>query len=61
MNKEKIVRELKGKCTDKNGQLFIECAEARIIAEKLAIKFIEVGKICDEEKIKIINCELGCF
>ncbi len=61
MDKKIIIQELKSKCTNKNNQLLIDCAEARKISKKLAITHIEIGKICNEEKIKIINCELGCF
>lgn len=39
----------------------ITCTEARKIAEELAVSPKEVGNMCDELKIKICACELGCF
>jgi hypothetical protein len=39
----------------------ISCSEARQLAEQLNIHPSEVGKACDEVKIKIYACELGCF
>lgn len=39
----------------------ISCSEARRIAEELGVPYSEVGKAADELKIKIRNCELGCF
>ncbi|MEN2995031.1 MAG: hypothetical protein ABDH19_06775 [Thermodesulfovibrio sp.] len=39
----------------------ITCSEARKIAEDLNVPYIEVGKMANELKIKIRNCELGCF
>ncbi len=39
----------------------ISCSEARKIAEELKISYREVGRACDELKIKIVACELGCF
>lgn len=39
----------------------ISCAEARQLAEKIGIHPAEVGKACNEAKIKIFACELGCF
>lgn len=39
----------------------ISCANARSIAEELRIPYSEVGKIADELKIKIKDCQLGCF
>jgi len=39
----------------------ISCSDARQLAEELQIHPSEVGKACDEAKIKICACELGCF
>lgn len=39
----------------------ISCTEARKIAEELKVPPREVGAVCDELKIKIFACELGCF
>lgn len=39
----------------------ITCEKARMIAEELGIPYGEVGKIANELKIKIKNCQLGCF
>ena len=39
----------------------ITCEEALQIAEKLSLKPIEVGRKIDELKIKIKQCQLGCF
>jgi hypothetical protein len=54
---EKIKAELLRKAS----QGRIECPEARRIAERLSVPYSQVGKAADELKIKIINCELGCF
>jgi len=39
----------------------ITCKEACEIASKMGIENHVVGKIIDEKKIKIIECQLGCF
>ncbi len=39
----------------------ISCAEARKLAEDLRVTPKEIGMACDEMKIKIHSCELGCF
>ena len=39
----------------------LSCTAARKIAEELKVPFGEVGKAANELKIKIRNCELGCF
>ena len=53
----KIIEELKKLAL----QGKISCSEARQLADKLEIHPSEVGKACDEAKIKIFGCELGCF
>ncbi|MEQ8201509.1 MAG: hypothetical protein ABRQ24_08845 [Syntrophomonadaceae bacterium] len=39
----------------------ITCREARELAEKMGIPAVKVGKVCNEARIKINACELGCF
>jgi LAO/AO transport system kinase len=39
----------------------LTCAEARKIAEELKVPYSEVGSAANDLKIKIRNCELGCF
>ncbi len=39
----------------------LTCPAARQIAEELKVPYREVGKAANELKIKIKNCELGCF
>jgi molybdopterin-guanine dinucleotide biosynthesis protein len=39
----------------------LTCAEARKIAEELKVGYNEVGEAANDLKIKIKNCELGCF
>lgn len=56
--KEKNIEELLRKKSDE-GRL--TCSEARKIAEELGVEYKEVGKTANKLKIKIKNCELGCF
>lgn len=41
----------------------LSCQDAHHIAEKLGVHLSLVGKVCNEEevKIKITDCLLGCF
>ncbi len=55
--KEKIEEEIKKQALD--GRL--PCPVARKIAQKLSVPYRDVGRVADELKIKITNCELGCF
>lgn len=48
-------------CELKNDRKFIKCANAFKVAEELDIKVSELGKLCNDNKIKIMGCQLGCF
>ena len=61
MDRKKIEEAIRAKVTGKGGKQYIRCTEALVLAEKLNIEPIEIGNICDELKIKIINCQLSCF
>jgi len=39
----------------------ISCAAAMRLAEELVISRRDLGKLFNELKIKITNCQLGCF
>jgi LAO/AO transport system kinase len=39
----------------------IACQAARRIAEELNVPYSEVGRVANDLKIKIRECELGCF
>jgi hypothetical protein len=39
----------------------IPCRAALAIAARLGVSAGAVGQVCNEEKIKIVNCQLGCF
>lgn len=39
----------------------ISCSEARNIAEEMGVPLRIIGDLCNELKIRIYACELGCF
>jgi LAO/AO transport system kinase len=55
--KEKIKVSLKESSVDGK----ISCSLARKIAKDLSVPVAEVGKTANELRIKITDCELGCF
>jgi len=44
-----------------DGRRRITCRETLQISEECNVSPEDVGKLCDERKIKIIKCKLGCF
>ena len=39
----------------------LPCPVARKIAQELSVSYSAIGKAANELKIKITDCELGCF
>lgn len=58
MSKKELIKNCIQKKTTSNK---ITCPELRRIAEELGIPYREAGKAADDLKIKIKNCDLGCF
>jgi hypothetical protein len=39
----------------------ITCAEAFELAKNFETEIIEIGRICNQNNIRICKCHLGCF
>ncbi|MCR3921672.1 MAG: hypothetical protein NUK65_04025 [Firmicutes bacterium] len=57
MENERIVEIIRANVVD--GRL--QCARAYQLATEHNLKLWQIGKVCEEEKIKIAGCQLGCF
>jgi hypothetical protein len=55
--KDRIAEEIQKKALNNR----IPCPVARKIARELSVSLKEVGKVADELKVKITDCEFGCF
>jgi len=60
-SKKEQVKLVVEACEEKEGKKRLSCAAAFELAEKYGLKISTIGKICDEQKIKIVKCQLGCF
>ena len=62
MSKEQeLIAAVNAAPVDREGRMTLRCADAFKVAEKLHVPIGEIGRICNEQKIKIIQCQLGCF
>ncbi len=57
MTREKIVEALRAS-SDGNR---LTCEQAHALAKELNVTLQELGRLCNELKIKISACQLGCF
>ena len=57
MDKQTIIEKVK--TNTKDGK--IACKQAQKIAEEEGIPYKDMGTLLNELKVKIANCQLGCF
>jgi hypothetical protein len=57
MDKQAIMEKVKARLQDGK----ISCQAARKLAEDEGITYKDMGDLLNENKIKIMSCELGCF
>jgi hypothetical protein len=57
MDKQAIIEKVKNHTRDGK----IACKQAQKIAEEEGIPYKDLGSLLNELKIKIANCQLGCF
>jgi len=39
----------------------LNCADAFKIAEQFGVELMEISRVCNQKKIRISKCQLGCF
>ena len=55
------MEELKKRIQEAAPQGKLPCGMAFLIAREENCSAAEVGELCNELKIKIVSCQLGCF
>jgi len=55
-----VLKTAKGEARpDGRGQL--TCAQAFELVKKYNVKISDIGRICNQNNIRICKCQLGCF
>jgi hypothetical protein len=44
-----------------DGRKKLACAEAFELAGRFGVEVIEVGRLCNQNDVRICKCQLGCF
>ena len=55
------VLESAGEQRPPDGRKQLTCAEAFELAKRYEAEIIEIGRICNQNNIRICQCQLGCF
>ena len=61
ISKEQLKKHIFEVAEEREGKFYMPCANAFSLAKKYNIKISEIGDACNEHKIKICKCQLGCF
>jgi hypothetical protein len=59
--KHELINAVLKKAKDVDGRKKLMCAEAFALAKQFGVEIIEIGRICNQNNIKIHKCQLGCF
>ena len=58
---EDLINAVVERAEESGGKKQLSCAEAFELAQEFGAEIIEIGRICNRQKIRIRNCQLGCF
>ncbi|MBN2271517.1 MAG: hypothetical protein JXN61_12945 [Sedimentisphaerales bacterium] len=61
MKDEDLLEAVFNRVCESDGNRRLNCAQAFELAKELRVDVSEIGRICNRQKIRISNCQLGCF
>jgi hypothetical protein len=62
MNKDRnFVNAVLAKAQESKGKKKLTCSEAFELAKRFNVEVIEIGRVCNQRKVRICKCQLGCF
>jgi len=56
-----LVEAVKRAAVVRDGKQTLPCAQAFKLAEEYDAALSVIGRVCNEQRIKIVHCQLGCF
>jgi len=60
-SQEELTKAVLERSREANGRRTLTCAQALSLAAELGVKPVEIGRICNQENIRLGSCQLGCF
>ena len=58
---EELINAVIERTQETDGRKKLACAEAFELAKEFKVEVIEIGRICNQQNIRICKCQLGCF
>jgi hypothetical protein len=60
-SQEELTRIVLDRSREIEGRSTLTCAKALGLAAELGVEPMQIGRICDQENIRLSSCQLGCF
>ncbi len=61
MTQSEVIDKIRAAAQEVEGKSRLSCTAAFELKKQLGVSLKDIGSICDDEGIKIMNCQLGCF
>ena len=58
---EELIAAVKSASEEIEGRLMLSCNSAFKVAHQFQVDLKTIGRICNQQNIKVGNCQLGCF
>ena len=58
---EELIKAVLERAEGIDGKKKLARAEALELAQEFKVEVIEIGRICNQQNIRICKCQLGCF
>jgi len=58
---EDLINAVLERTEDSDGRKKLACAEALKLSQELNVEAAEIGRICNQQNIRICKCQFGCF
>ncbi len=56
-----LINAVLERAQETDGRKKLACAEAFELAKEFEVEVIEIGRICNQQNVRIRKCQLGCF
>lgn len=61
MSQDELTRIVLDRSREVDGRRILTCAQALGLASEFGVEPRQIGRICNQEKIRLGSCQLGCF
>ncbi len=61
MDKQQLKQMVLQQAQADQGRNTLSCHRAHVLAEDCSVTLQAIGQVCQDEGIKVVNCQLGCF